>query len=669
MSEKSDQLDQLCINTIRTLSMDAVEKAHSGHPGTPMALAPIVYLLFTRFMRHNPADPGWPDRDRFVLSCGHASMLLYSILHLTGYRLPLEELKRFRQWGSLTPGHPEYGHTPGVETTTGPLGQGCGTSVGMALAEAHLGARFNREESIVEHFTYVLCSDGDLMEGISHEAASLAGHLKLGKLIWLYDDNHITIEGDTALAFDEDVPRRFESYGWQVQRVQDVNDLEALGGAIESAQSEAHRPSLIAVRSHIAYGAPHKQDTAAAHGSPLGAEEIRAAKRFYGWPPDKSFYVPPEALAHCRRALERGPGYQASWQERFERWQAAHPQLAAEWQRIQQRELPPDWDREMPVFSPQEPPLASRAASGKILNAIAPHLPELLGGAADLAPSTKTLLAGSQDLEAGHYGERNLHFGIREHAMGAVLNGLALHGGIRPYGATFLIFSDYMRPAVRLAALMKQPVIYIWTHDSIAQGEDGPTHQPVEQLLALRAIPNMTLLRPADANETAAAWRVALEHDGGPVGLALSRQKLPTLVGTAEKAPEGVRRGAYILAEAPGDPPQLVLLASGSEVQLIVAAQAELQRQGVQARVVSMPCWELFDEQVRDYRESVLPPKLPKLAVEAGTARGWRDYVGLEGDVIGLDRFGASAPGAIVLEKLGFSVDEVVRRARALLSL
>ena len=669
MSEKSDQLDQLCINTIRTLSMDAVEKAHSGHPGTPMALAPIVYLLFTRFMRHNPADPGWPDRDRFVLSCGHASMLLYSILHLTGYRLPLEELKRFRQWGSLTPGHPEYGHTPGVETTTGPLGQGCATSVGMALAEAHLGARFNRQESIVEHFTYVLCSDGDLMEGISHEAASLAGHLKLGKLIWLYDDNHITIEGETALAFDEDVPGRFESYGWQVQRVQDVNDLEALSGAIESAQSESHRPSLIAVRSHIAYGAPHKQDTAAAHGSPLGAEEIRATKRFYGWPPDKSFYVPPEALAHCRQVLERGQGYQASWQERFERWQAAHPQLASEWQRIQERKLPQGWDREMPVFSPQEPPLASRAASGKILNAIAPHLPELLGGAADLAPSTKTLIENGGDFEAGGYGERNLHFGIREHAMGAVLNGLALHGGVRPYGATFLIFSDYMRPAVRLAALMKQPVIYIWTHDSIAQGEDGPTHQPVEQLISLRAIPNMTLLRPADANETAAAWRVALEHDGGPLGLALSRQKLPTLPGTAEKAPEGVRRGAYILAEASGGPPQLVLLASGSEVHLISAAQAELQRQGLRARVVSMPCWELFDEQARDYRESVLPPELPKLAVEAGATRGWRDYVGLSGDVIGLDRFGASAPGAIVLEKLGFSVDEVVRRARALLSL
>lgn len=664
------ELDRRCIDTIRTLAMDAVQVADSGHPGTPMALAPVAYLLFTRFLRHNPEDPDWPDRDRFILSNGHASMLLYAILHLTGYPISLDEIKRFRQWGSRTPGHPEHGETPGVETTTGPLGQGCGNSVGMAIAEAHLAARFNtREHRIADHFTYVLLSDGDVMEGISHEAASLAGHLQLGKLIWIYDDNHITIEGDTALAMSEEVEKRFSAYGWHVQGIDDANDLEALSRAIEAARAETTRPSFIRLRSHIAYGAPTKQDTAEAHGAPLGEDEVRATKRVYGWPEDPTFHVPEEVYEHCQKAIGRGRALQEEWEAKFREWRMGNPELAREWDRAHRRELPQAWGSDIPVFSPGGGRIATRVASGTVLNAIAAKLPELIGGSADLAPSTKTLIETSGDFAAGHYGERNLHFGVREHAMGASLSGMALHGGVRPYGGTFLIFSDYMRPAIRLACMMKQPVIYVFTHDSIALGEDGPTHQPIEHLMSLRAIPGMTLVRPADANETAVAWQVAIRHTQGPIALVLTRQGLPVLDPERYPIAEGVPRGAYILSEAQDGNPDIVLIATGSEIHHLLQAQRELASQGVQARVVSMPSWELFEEQPVEYRQEVLPPRVPKLAVEAGAPLGWWKYVGERGDVIGLTRFGASAPGDIVYENLGFTAERVVERARALLEM
>lgn len=667
-AKKFDELDQLSINTIRTLSMDAVQQAKSGHPGAPMALAPVAYLLFTRFLRHNPGNPAWPDRDRFVLSAGHASMLLYSILYLTGYDLPLEELKRFRQWGSMTPGHPERGHAPGVETTTGPLGQGCGNSVGMAIAERHLAARFNRPgHEIVGHRIYVLCSDGDLMEGISHEAASLAGHLRLGNLIWIYDDNRITIEGPTSLAFSEDVDRRFEAYGWHVQVVEDVNDLDALGAALAVAERERGRPSFIRVRSHIGYGAPRKQDTAAAHGEPLGEEEVGGAKDFYGWPTYEPFYVPEAALAHCRRAVERGQVLEQQWRAQFEEWRRAYPELAVEWERVHAGRLPAGWDRDVPVFPAVGKGMATRAASGAVLNAVARRVPELIGGSADLGGSNKTLLEGSGDFAVGAYGERNLHFGVREHVMGAVVNGMALHGGVLPYGGTFLVFSDYMRPALRLAAMMGVRAVFVFTHDSIGLGEDGPTHQPVEQLMSLRAIPGFTVLRPADANETAAAWRVALARQG-PVALALTRQSVPVLDPERYPIAEGVARGAYVLAESDGGPPDVVLIGTGSEVHLVLAAREELRAQGVRARVVSMPSWELFREQAEEYREEVLPREVPKLAVEAGVSLGWREWVGEDGDVIGLDRFGASAPFEVAFAELGFRVERVVQRAQALVA-
>lgn len=661
-----DNIDELCINTIRTLSMDAVEKARSGHPGTPMALAPVAYLLFTRFMKHNPKDPGWPDRDRFILSCGHASMLLYSILYLTGYDISLEDIKGFRQWGSKTPGHPEYGETPGVETTTGPLGQGCGNSVGMAIAEAHLAARFNREEKIVDHTTYVLCSDGDMMEGVSQEAASLAGHLKLGKLIWIYDDNRITIEGDTALTFTEDILRRFEAYGWHTQRVEDVNDLEALSRAIEEAKGNKEQPSFILVRSYIAYGAPGKQNTASAHGEPLGEEEIKGAKRFYGWPVDNAFYVPEEVLNHCRKAIKKGEELQKDWEERFSRWAQRHPDLAREWERLMRRELPMDWERSIPTFPSNDKGMATRVASGKVLNAIAPHLPELIGGSADLAPSTKTIIKDGRDFEAGSYTGRNIHFGVREHAMGAIANGMALHGGVIPYVSTFLVFSDYMRPSIRLASMMQTKVIYIFSHDSIAIGEDGPTHQPVEQLMSLRAIPGLTVLRPADANETAEAWRIAIK-ERGPVAILLTRQGLPILDPERYPIREGVRRGAYIFLESGRKEPDIILIGTGSEVHLLLSAAEALKKRGIESRVVSMPSWELFERESPQYKATLLPPHIPKLAVEAGVKRGWREYVGEKGDVIGLDRFGASAPGKVVYANLGFTVEHVIERAMGLL--
>ena len=668
MTSNHSDLDHLCINTIRTLAMDGVQKANSGHPGMPMGTADMAYVLWTQFLKHNPANPAWPDRDRFILSAGHGSMLLYSLLHLTGYDLPLDELKNFRQWGSRTPGHPEYGLTPGVEMTTGPLGQGFATGVGMAIAERFLAAHFNRPgHTIVDHFTYAIASDGDLMEGISHEAASLAGHLRLGKLIYLYDDNRITIEGSTDLAFTEDVAARFRAYGWHVQQV-DGYDLAAIASAIRAAQAETTRPSLIIARTHIGFGSPHKQDTAGVHGSPLGEEELRLTKQNLGWPVEPPFHIPDQALAHFRQAVERGRDWETDWQTRFAAYAAAYPDLAAEWEMAMGGELPSGWDADLPIFKPEDGPIATRVASGKVLNALAPRLPTLIGGSADLASSNKTYLNGQGDFEADTPGGRNLHFGVREHAMGAILNGLALHGGVIPYGGTFLVFSDYMRPAIRLAAMMELPVIYVFTHDSIGIGEDGPTHQPIEQLAALRAIPGLTVIRPADANETIEAWRVALTHRDGPVALALTRQKLPTL-DRAQLAPaDGLARGAYILAEAENGRPEVIIIATGSEVHVALAARELLAQRDVAARVVNMPSWELFERQPRDYRHAVLPPAITaRLAVEAGVAQGWHRYVGPAGDVVSIERFGASAPYKVLWEKFGFTAENVTARALALL--
>jgi transketolase len=663
-----DNLDQLCINTIRTLAMDAVQKAKSGHPGLPMGAAAMAYVLWTRFLKHNPANPAWPDRDRFVLSAGHGSMLLYSLLHLTGYDLPLEQLKNFRQWGSQTPGHPEHGLTPGVETTTGPLGQGFGNGVGMAITERFLAAYFNRPgHTIVDHYTYAIVSDGDLMEGVASEAASLAGHLKLGKLIYLYDDNRISIEGSTDLTFTEDRALRFQAYGWHVQQV-DGNDLEAVAAALRAAQAETERPSLIIARTTIGYGSPHKQGTAEAHGEPLGEDEVKATKEALGWPLEPAFYIPAEALARFRQAIPRGQECEADWQRRFAAYAQDYPDLAAEWERAQKGELPAGWDADIPTFPADPKGMATRAASGTVMNAFAPRLPLFIGGSADLAPSTRTLLKGTGNFAAGHYGNRNMRFGVREHAMGAILNGMALHRGVIPFGATFFVFSDYMRPAIRLAAITRLPVIYVFTHDSIGVGEDGPTHQPVEHLAALRAIPHLTVIRPADANETAVAWKVAVEHREGPVALILTRQNVPIFDRTRYASAEGLRRGAYIMAEADNGEPDIILIGTGSEVQLVLAAREELAKKGIAARVVNMPSWELFDRQSRAYRESVLPPEVTaRLAVEAGVPQGWHRYVGLSGDVIGLERFGASAPYQVIMQHLGLTVENVVARALRLL--
>jgi len=662
-------LDEVCVNTIRFLAADAVQRANSGHPGMPMGMAGPAYVLWTRHLKHNPADPSWPDRDRFVLSAGHGSMLLYALLHLTGYDLSLDEIKRFRQLGSRTPGHPEHGLTPGVETTTGPLGQGLGNAVGMAMAEAFLAARYNSpEHSIVDHYTYVIAGDGDMMEGISHEAASLAGHLGLGKLIVLYDDNHISIEGATSLAFGDDTCARFAAYGWHTQRVGDANDLEAVDAALTAAKEVTDRPSLICVRSHIGYGAPHKQDTAAAHGEPLGIDELRAAKENLGWPVEPMFLVPEAALAHFREALAKGAAAQAAWRERFAAWQSAHPELAREWERALARELAAGWDADLPVFTPADGPLATRSAAGKALNAIAPHVPTLIGGSADLAPSTDTFMRDAGEFEPGQRQGRNVHWGVREHGMAAALNGMTLHGGVFAFGATFFVFTDYMRPALRLGGLMELPVIYVLTHDSVGLGEDGPTHQPVEQLAMMRATPHWTIIRPADANEAVVAWRVALTHRGGPVGLVLSRQKLPVIDRSRYAAAEGVTRGAYVLADAPaGKQPVVIILATGSEVHLALAAHERLLAEGIGARVVSMPSWEIFAAQDPAYQESVLPPAIDKrLAVEAGVSFGWRKWVGDQGEIIGLDRFGESAPGDQVMTDLGFTVEHVYQRAKAL---
>ena len=677
-------LDELSINALRFLSVDAVQKANSGHPGLPLGAAAMAYVLWTRFLKHHPANPGWFDRDRFVLSAGHGSMLLYSLLHVTGYALPLEEIKQFRQWGSMTPGHPERGLTPGAETTTGPLGQGFGNGVGMAIAEAHLAARYNRPGfKVVDHHTYGIVSDGDLMEGIASEAASLAGHLQLGKLIYLYDDNHVTLSAGTAITFTEDCARRFEAYGWHTQAVNDGNDLAAIGHALHSARAETQRPSLILLRTHLGFGSPHKQDTFEAHGSPLGVEEVRLTKENLGWPTEPLFYIPEPVRAHFLQAVERGERAEAEWNDKFFAYAQAFPELAQELQQLIRGELPAGWDADIPQFPADAKGMATRAASGKIMNAIAPRLPALIGGSADLDPSTYTALKGLGDFEPSgaaacdkqgsdgdgwSYAGRNLHFGVREHAMGSIMNGLAAHGGTVPFGATFLVFSDYMRPPIRLAALMGLHVIYVFTHDSIALGEDGSTHQPVEQLAGLRAVPRLSVIRPGDANETAIAWRVALESHDRPVALILTRQDVPTLDRSQFAAADGLRLGGYVLADAPNGNPDLILIASGSEVALIVEARQKLLEKEVQVRIVSMPSWELFEAQPRKYRNTVLPPAIgARLAVEAGVSQGWHRYVGSRGDVLAVDRFGASAPGAVVLREYGFTADKVCRRAIALL--
>jgi transketolase len=659
-------LEQLAINTVRTLAMDAVQKAESGHPGTPMALAPLAWVLWTRHLRYDPRDPGWMDRDRFVLSAGHASMLLYSVLYLTGYDLELEDLKQFRQWESRTPGHPEYGYTAGVETTTGPLGQGLANAVGFAVAEAHLAATFNRDgHAVLDHHTYFIASDGDLMEGVSHEAASFAGHFRLGKLIGFYDDNHITIDGRTDLTYSDDAGKRFEAYGWHVQHVDDGNDLDAIDRAVEAAKAETGRPSLIVLKTIIGFGSPNRADTSKAHGEPLGAEEVVLTKRNLGWPkPDETFFVPPEALDAWRSAAARRAESHAEWQTRYDAWKGAFPDRAAELERRWRGELPAGWDAGIPTFDEKSGSVASRAASGAVLNAIAARVPELIGGSADLAPSNNTNLKGMDTFAPDNHAGRNFHYGIREHGMGSIMNGMALHGGIIPFGGTFLIFSDYMRPPIRLASIMHRHVIYVYTHDSIGLGEDGPTHQPIEQLAALRCIPNMTVLRPADATETAEAWRTAMTHTTGPVALVLTRQKLGFIDRSVYGSAKGVARGAYVLADAASAPPKVVLMSSGSEVALCIKAREKLAAEGIAARVVSVPSLELFARQDAAYRAEVLPPGVPRVAIEAAHPMPWYRWVGDTGAVLGLERFGASAPYQRIYEELGLTVDRLVAAAR-----
>lgn len=681
------EVDQLCVNALRFLSVDAVQLANSGHPGLPLDAAPMAYVLWGHVLKHHPANPQWFDRDRFVLSAGHGSALLYSLIHLTGYDLPLEQMKKFRQWGSMTPGHPERGHTPGVEMTTGPLGQGFGNGVGMAITEAHLAAHYNRDGfEVINHFTYGIVSDGDLMEGVASEAASLAGHLQLGKLIYLYDDNNMTLSAGTEMAFSEDRAQRFDAYGWHTQIVKDGNDLSSIAQALENARSETSRPSLILVRTHLGYGSPNKQDTFEAHGSPLGTEEVRLTKRNLGWPEEPPFYVPDAARTHFKKINDRGENSEADWNATLAAYEKQFPELASE---LKQRmaggagQLAEGWDADIPHFPADEKGMATRIASGKVMNAIAAHFPALIGGSADLDPSTMTGLKGLGDFQPSGVSARdrqgssgggwsldgrNLHFGVREHAMGAIINGMAGHGGVVPFGATFLVFSDYMRPSIRLAALSGLQAVFVFTHDSIALGEDGPTHQPVEQLASLRAIPQLIVIRPADANETAQAWRVAIGSADRPVALILTRQNLPTLDRTQFAAADGLQRGAYILADAPGGNPDVILIATGSEVKLIIAAREQLLKQNIQARVVSMPSWELFDAQAQEYRDVVLPPSSSaRLAVEAGVSQGWHRYIGDSGDMISVDRFGASAAGEVVLKEYGFTVENVVQKALALI--
>jgi transketolase len=664
----SNQLDQLSINTIRTLAMDGVQKANSGHPGMPMGMAPSAYVLWTKFLRHNPKNPRWANRDRFVLSAGHGSMLLYSLLYLTGYDdYPLDQLKQFRQWGSMTPGHPESELSQAIETTTGPLGQGFANGVGMAIGAEYLTSYFNRPgHNLFDYYIYAIVSDGDLMEGVASEAASLAGHLKLGRLIYLYDDNQISIDGSTSLAFTEDRAKRFEAYHWHVQTVSDGNDLAAIETAIRNAQADS-RPSIICVKSIIGYGSPNKAGTAKAHGEPLGVEEVKLSKQNLGWPYEEPFYVPEESLKNFRQAIDRGAKLENEWNAKFEAYAKEQRELAASWREWYSGKLPEGWQNAMPVF-PTDKQMATREASGKALNAFAKVLPMLLGGSADLRPSNNTFLEGNSEFQPENYSGRNFHFGVREHAMGSVMNGIALTRPLIPFGGTFMIFYDYMRPPVRLASMMGIRVIYVYTHDSIGLGEDGPTHQPVEQLMGLRSVPNLTLIRPADANETAVAWRVALEHSHGPTALALTRQKLPVYDRAKYASAEGLTRGAYIMSESPTGKLDAILIATGSEVSIAVEAQEKLAAEGIGARVVSMPSWGLFDQQPKSYRDEVLPPKVTaRLAIEAGVTLGWSRYVGDKGDVIGLDRYGASSPYQTAMEKLGFTAANAVARVKALI--
>src|SRR5229473_2222416 len=703
-SDATPELDQLCINTIRALALDAVQKAESGHPGLPLGAAPMAYVLWTRFMRFNPKNPKWENRDRFLLSAGHGCMLLYSLLYLTGYDLSLDEFKNFRQWGSKTPGHPEYGLAPGVEITTGPLGQGFANGVGMAMGAAHLAAKFNQKDfPLIDHYTYAIVSDGDLMEGVASEAASLAGHLKLGKLIYLYDDNHVTIEGFTDLAFSESVPKRFEAYGWHTATVDDGNDLEAIEAAIRDAQSVADRPSLISVKTIIGYGMP-TAGTRKAHSDAPGEEAVRETKRHLGWPEDKQFYVPDEALAHFREAVERGAQTEAQWNELVSGYVEKHSELGSMFRTMMDGDLPYGWEDHLPSFEDAKP-VATRVASGQVINALAPHLPMLIGGSADLGVSNNTDIKDSGSFEAGTYEGRIIHFGVREHAMGATLTGMSLNGGLIPYGGTFMTFSDYMRPSIRLAALSEVQVIYVFTHDSIGLGEDGPTHQPIEHLAALRAIPHLFVVRPADVHEVREAWRLAILRRHAPTALALTRQKVPLIDRKVYSSAEGLRRGGYVLAEADGavarpsgraqdergasptvregsgvrtgsgsdrindssSDVSVILIATGSEVSLALDARDQLQKDGIATRVVSLPCTELFEEQPQDYRDSVLPPSITaRLAIEAGVRQGWDRYVGPKGDVICLDRFGASAPGDVAMKNLGFNVENILSHARAM---
>jgi transketolase len=667
MTDNSD-LQSKAINTIRFLSADAVQKANSGHPGLPMGDAAMAYTLWTRYLRFNPANPHWPNRDRFVLSGGHGSMLLYSLLYLTGYDLQLSEIENFRQWGSRTPGHPEYGHTPGVEVTTGPLGQGFGNGVGMAIASAHLAAIFNRPEfDVIDHWVYAIVTDGDLMEGVSSEAASLAGHLKLGRLVYLYDNNHVSIDGDTSIAFTEDRAARFVAYGWHVQTVGDGNDVQAIDRAIQAARQDP-RPSLIVVRTHIGYGLPTRQDTEKAHGEPPGDEELDGAKKKLGWPVSPRFLVPEDVLAHFRQALPRGQKLEEQWNDLMNRYRAAYPDLASELDRRLAGDLPKEWDRDLPEYPADAKGMATRASSGKVLNALAKHIPELIGGSADLTPSNKTWIDGSPSFQPESLQGRNFHFGVREHGMGAIVNGMAVHGGVIPYGGTFLVFSDYMRPAIRLSALSQYPSIWVYTHDSIGLGEDGPTHQPIEHLAALRAIPHLVTIRPADANEAREAWKVAVERRHGPTTLIFSRQNTPTLDRSVYAPAEGLRRGAYVLADLGDADPELILMASGTEVSLIVEAGTRLAAEGVNIRLVSFPSWELFESQDQNYRNEVLLPAVKaRLAVEAGVAQGWERWVGDAGKTITLDRFGASAPYERIYQELGFTVENIMKKALELI--
>lgn len=672
MSQPNPTLDQLSINTIRTLAIDAIEKANSGHPGMVMGAAPMAYVLWTQQMSHNPSNPSWINRDRFVLSAGHGSMLLYSLLHLCGYDVTIDDLKSFRQWGSRTPGHPEFGHTAGVDATTGPLGQGMGMAVGMAMAEAHLAAAYNRDRfNVMDHYTFVICGDGDMMEGVSSEAVSLAGHLKLGKLIVLYDSNDISLDGDLNMAFSENVQQRFEAYGWQVLRVEDQNDLGAIDRTIAEAKADTTRPTLIEVKTTIGYGSPNKGGKgghAGPHGSPLGKEETKLTKQFYGWPEEPDFLVPDEVRANYAKVKSNGEQAEAAWRALFAEYRQAYPELAQQFEDAASGRLPEGWDADLPKYTPADKPLATRAASGNALNAIAKRVPYLVGGSADLASSNNTMIKDAGNYSAANYGGRNFWFGVREFAMGCALNGMMLHGGLRPFGGTFFVFSDYLRPSVRLAALMKLPAIFVLTHDSIGVGEDGPTHEPIEQLPALRVIPGMTVLRPADANETSAAWQYALSHNDTPFALVLTRQNLPVLPGSDELAFANLGRGAYVLADAANGKPQAQLLATGSEVQLAVAAQKQLAEEGIQVRVVSMPSWELFEKQPQAYKDSVILPEVKaRLAIEMAYPLGWERYVGDGGAILGISKFGASAPGDKIIAEYGFTVANVVSKVKALL--